>query len=72
MESDGGNQRPAQGPSNAEFVAAFERLAVTIEQEIAGFPPDMHEELRRHAQDVLRIELMQMWRDHQRRQAMLS
>ena len=55
-----------------DFVRAYERMAADVERVIAEYPPEMRDELRAHAQDVLRERLQQMWRERQRRQALLS
>jgi hypothetical protein len=55
-----------------EFVRAYEQMAASVERVIAQYPAEMRDELRAHAQEVLRHRLQDMWEDQQRRRAMLS
>ena len=69
MDKDTGQRRIS---SLDDFVRAYERMAADVERVVAQYPPEMREELRVHAQEQLRLRLQEMWREHQRRQAMLS
>ncbi len=50
-----------------EFVHAYEQMAAEVERVVAQYPPEMREDLRAHAQDVLRQRLQDMWAEQQRR-----
>ncbi len=69
MDKDTGQR---QVSSLDDFARAYERMAADVERVVAQYPPEMREELRVHAQEQLRLRLQEMWREHQRRQAMLS
>ena len=55
-----------------EFVRAYEELAAQVERVVGEYPPEMRDELRGHAQEVLRRRLQEMWEARQRRRALLS
>ncbi len=49
-----------------EFVRAYERMAADVERVVVQYPAEMRDELRAHAQEVLRQRLQEMWADRQR------
>jgi hypothetical protein len=44
-----------------DFVRAYEQLASEVERVVAQYPAEMRDELRRHAQEVLRRRLQRLW-----------
>ena len=55
-----------------EFVRAYEEMAAEVERVVAQYPEEMRDELRTHAQEVLRKRLQALWEQQQRRRALLS
>lgn len=55
-----------------DFVQAYEQLAAQVEQVVSQYPPEMRDDLRAHAQEVLRLRLQELWEMRQRRRALLS
>lgn len=55
-----------------EFVRAYEEMAAEVERVVAQYPEEMRDELRTHAQEVLRQRLQALWEQRQRRRALLS
>jgi hypothetical protein len=49
-----------------EFVRAYERMAADVERVVVQYPEEMRDELRAHAQEVLRQRLQDMWAGRQR------
>ncbi len=49
-----------------EFVRAYERMAADVERVVVQYPEEMRDELRTHAQEVLRQRLQDMWVGRQR------
>lgn len=49
-----------------EFVRAYERMAADVERVVRQYPDEMRDDLRAHAQDVLRQRLQEMWAERQR------
>jgi len=49
-----------------EFVRAYERMAADVERVVVQYPAEMRDELRTHAQEVLRQRLQEMWAERQR------
>ena len=54
-----------------DFVRAYERMAADVERVIAEYPPEMREELRAHAREVIDQRMKHLWEERQRRRAML-
>lgn len=55
-----------------QFARAYEEMAAAVERVLAQYPAEMREELRAHAQEVLRQRLQEMWEEQQRRKAARS
>lgn len=59
-----------------DFVSAYEQLAQQVESVVAQYPSEMQDELRVHAQEVMRQRLQDLWHmremERQARQARLS
>ncbi len=49
-----------------EVVRAYERMAAEVERVVVQYPEEMRDDLRTHAQDVLRRRLQEMWAGRQR------
>ncbi len=47
---------------NDAFVHDYQELARSIEEVITQYPPEMRDELRKHAGRVLTERLQQLWR----------
>ena len=52
-----------------EFARAYEEMVAGVERVLAQYPPEMREELREHAQKVLRRRLQDLWEEQQGRKA---
>jgi head-tail adaptor len=53
-------------PLMDEFVRAYEEMAAEVERIVVQYPNDMRDDLRAHAQEVLRVRLQEMWTERQR------
>ena len=53
------------------FVHAYEEMVAEIERVVAQYPPEMREELRTHAREVIDKRMKHLWDKRQRRRALL-
>jgi hypothetical protein len=51
---------------NEAFLHDYEQLARSIEKIVAEYPPEMRDDLRRYAGEVISARIHQLWRDQLR------